>query len=242
MWFYALHNQQQGPVEEEQLKLLLQSRTIDSSSLVWREGMTQWTPLGQTELAKFLPTAVNMPTGAPIVPVAPPTPGYSPAYNPQLAKPAAVRIKELHDLFTTWWILLICGVVTLVIFIGAFALITAVVIQFMLLYKYWQVIQDGYARTTPDKAVGYSFIPFFNFYWVFVAIGGLSKDMNAYMARHQIQGEKLDEGLALAVPILTLVSIIPYVGIFTGIASLIIMIILFNKWKNAASTIIASQR
>ena len=43
----------------------------------------------------------------------------------------------------------------------------------------------------------------------------------------------------MAVPILTVVSIIPYVGIFTGIASFIIMIILFNKWKNAASTIIA---
>ena len=86
MWFYALHNQQQGPVEEEQLKLLLLSRTIDSSSLVWREGMAQWTPLGQTELVKFLPAAVAMPAGAPVVPVVPPTPGYSPADNPLAGK------------------------------------------------------------------------------------------------------------------------------------------------------------
>jgi len=58
------------------------------------------------------------------------------------------------------------------------------VLQYILVYKLWQVIQDGFARTNPGKAVGFLFIPFFNFYWWFVAFFGLSKDQNAYIDRH----------------------------------------------------------
>ena len=47
MWFYALRNQQQGPVSESDLKMLLKDRTIDGGTLVWKEGMAQWTPAGQ---------------------------------------------------------------------------------------------------------------------------------------------------------------------------------------------------
>jgi hypothetical protein len=247
MWFYALRNQQQGPVNEDVLKTLLQDRTIDGSTLVWKEGLAQWTPLTQTELVKFLPTPTSMPTAAPIVPASPAYPqqpvaagAYQP-YNTQFQKPASVRIKELNDTFLAYWILLLAGTVTAIIFIGIPALIAAVVLEYILLYRYWQVIQDGYARTTPGNAVGFLFIPFYNFYWLFVAITGLSKDMNAYIARHGVAAERVSEGLALAFPILILCSWIPYVDIFTGIAALIIMIILLNQWKKASCAIIAQQ-
>ena len=44
----------------------------------------------------------------------------------------------------------------------------------------WAAIQDGYARTTPGKAIGFMFIPFFNIYWMFQAIWGYSKDYNNF--------------------------------------------------------------
>src|SRR5215472_4189380 len=40
----------------------------------------------------------------------------------------------------------------------------------VLIYQMWQSIQDGHARTTPGKAVGFLFIPFFNLYWMFQAV------------------------------------------------------------------------
>jgi len=54
----------------------------------------------------------------------------------------------------------------------------------VVLYKFWQVIQDGHARTIPGKAVGFLFIPIFSYYWLFVAYFGLAMDLNRYIERH----------------------------------------------------------
>jgi hypothetical protein len=60
------------------------------------------------------------------------------------------------------------------------------IINFMLIYKAWAAIQDGCARTSPGAAVGFMFIPFFNIYWLFVAIGGWGKEFNAFAERQGI--------------------------------------------------------
>src|SRR5687767_6774080 len=57
---------------------------------------------------------------------------------------------------------------------------------FHLYYRAWKAIQDGHARTTPGKAVGFLLIPLFNLYWMFPALWGFSKDYNAYIERHSI--------------------------------------------------------
>ncbi|MBA4383965.1 MAG: hypothetical protein C0410_04460 [Anaerolinea sp.] len=62
--------------------------------------------------------------------------------------------------------------------------ITSEVLLFILVYKFWQVIQDGAAPTSPGKAVGFMFIPLFNIYWWFVAYWGLSKGQNSFIERH----------------------------------------------------------
>jgi hypothetical protein len=50
-WFYSLHGQQCGPVSDPQLDDLLRSGKINATTLVWREGMTDWQPLSQARLA-----------------------------------------------------------------------------------------------------------------------------------------------------------------------------------------------
>ncbi len=43
-WFYALGNDQKGPVNSTQLRALAGSGVIGQASLVWHEGMPQWQP------------------------------------------------------------------------------------------------------------------------------------------------------------------------------------------------------
>ena len=47
MWYYLQGNEQQGPVSDGDLNQLVQQGAITESTLVWRQGMDQWQPLGQ---------------------------------------------------------------------------------------------------------------------------------------------------------------------------------------------------
>ena len=44
-YFYAVSGQQTGPVNFEQLKSLFANRTVNKDSLVWKQGMLNWTAL-----------------------------------------------------------------------------------------------------------------------------------------------------------------------------------------------------
>ena len=50
-WYYEKTGQRQGPVPESELDRLLASGEIDATTLVWSEGMANWTPLGQARSA-----------------------------------------------------------------------------------------------------------------------------------------------------------------------------------------------
>ena len=76
--------------------------------------------------------------------------------------------------------------------------LSAVVVMMVLIYRLWQAIQDGHARTSPGKAIGFLFIPAFNFYWLFQVFWGFSRDYNRFVSRHSLPASKLPEGLFLA--------------------------------------------
>ena len=55
LYYYAVNGAQQGPVSIEQLRALFASRTINRESLVWKQGMSNWTALQEVEeLKSFL--------------------------------------------------------------------------------------------------------------------------------------------------------------------------------------------
>lgn len=59
MWYYAQNNQQHGPVSEEELKFKLRSGILVGSSLVWKEGMSDWKPAGEvTEFSMLLHASI----------------------------------------------------------------------------------------------------------------------------------------------------------------------------------------
>ncbi|MDB6073429.1 MAG: hypothetical protein JWO89_1069 [Verrucomicrobiaceae bacterium] len=52
MWYHAKNEHQHGPYSEADIKSLLADEVITPQTLVWRNGMSEWLPLEQTELAK----------------------------------------------------------------------------------------------------------------------------------------------------------------------------------------------
>jgi hypothetical protein len=59
-WFYAHEGKQLGPVTEEEFQQLRASGVIAAGTLVWREGLANWQPLGE-----LTPPAVQTPTPVP---------------------------------------------------------------------------------------------------------------------------------------------------------------------------------
>jgi hypothetical protein len=55
-WFYAINDQQPGPVSDEQLDQLFASGQINGDTLVWREGMANWQPLSTVRAVAAAPT------------------------------------------------------------------------------------------------------------------------------------------------------------------------------------------
>lgn len=52
MYYYALNSQQLGPVPFDKLKELFANRTINRDSLVWKQGLSEWTALKEIEELK----------------------------------------------------------------------------------------------------------------------------------------------------------------------------------------------
>ena len=58
--------------------------------------------------------------------------------------------------------------------------ILATAFMMILLFKCWKALPEAHRKTTPGKAVGFLFIPFYNFYWVFVSFPALAKGYHHY--------------------------------------------------------------
>jgi len=83
--------------------------------------------------------------------------------------------------------------------IACFACFPVYMVSFyMFLRRLWKEIPSEFARTTPGKAAGFMFIPFWNVYWMFVAFGGLYKDMNRTTESLGL-GSRFDESRILKV-------------------------------------------
>ena len=82
---------------------------------------------------------------------------------------------------------ILVGLLLIMVAIVLFVLLVlTLVFGCLILHKLWSLIPTHKARTTPGKAVGFLFIPFFNSYWLFVAIYGLAKALNAETGRKSV--------------------------------------------------------
>ena len=116
--------------------------------------------------------------------------------------------------------MIIAGVGSLIGLIG-------MIYFYMLLYHAWWAIQGSTARTTPGKAVGFMFIPFFNIYWQFQALAGWAKDYNQHLAQSGLDrpDKRANEGLFLTQCILVCCLVVPFVNILVILALLPISLV-----------------
>ena len=86
----------------------------------------------------------------------------------------------------------------------------------VLLYKAWASIQGGPVRTTPGKAVGFLFVPIYNWYWLFQVLPGFADDYNAYIQRFNIYVPRLERGVLLVFAVLASAAVVPVVGLLVA--------------------------
>jgi len=238
MWFYQENNQQAGPIDEEKIKSMIAEKAINGTTLVWTQSMPSWLPLNQTPLAAHLPVQpphAGIPTPPPVTVGAPQSYYIAPPLSP------SVQARSIEDLFKWWWILMAAGIPLCILIIGIPAVIASLVLYYILLYRFWDLIQDGSPRTTPGKGIGFLFIPFFSLYWKFVAIHGLAQDMNRYTRDRGIATPRVNEELALTLCILNCCTMIPYVGFLILIAALVLTILVVKEFKTTAVAILLSR-
>ena len=90
-WYYAANNEQKGPVNESELKANLASNKLPADTLVWKDGMDNWTPANQVAAFTFRPAPTPAKVQPPVAtaPAAtPPTTKADPSVNnPDSTKP-----------------------------------------------------------------------------------------------------------------------------------------------------------
>ena len=126
--------------------------------------------------------------------------------------------------------LFLLGLVSLFLMYGA-------VVFCFFLYRIWAAIQDGHARTTPGRAVGFLFIPFFNLYWGFQALAGFANDYNSFTSRHSLNLPRLSPGIFTAYMILIIATLIPVLGYFVVPVSYVLGLIMVSRASDAVNAL-----
>jgi len=116
---------------------------------------------------------------------------------------------------------------------GLLVMVYGAVVYMVFLYKIWAAIQGVHARTTPGRAVGFMFIPFYNFYWVFQAVGGWAPDYNKLVEESGSGLMHASEGLGLALSIVYLVSFVsgfnPFGSAIVGLANTVLVAVFIQQ-------------
>lgn len=109
----------------------------------------------------------------------------------------------------------------------------ATVLSMSYLHRAWRVLQPAGASTTPGKAVGFMFIPFFNYYWTFIAYWKWAEEWNLARRRYRAlqNAPSANEGSFLAM------SICQCVGIVFSPASLGQIVLYFVGMKSMCDVI-----
>ena len=164
------------------------------------------------------------------------------AERPQVESTSLIRGEKLYLLFLYGGFAVALGgllgvsfaheesgrIVPWLVFIVGMLVLLAAQVQFaVLLYRVWRyVIAESHrlglplAIETPGKAIGFLFVPFYNLYWIFVALGSLPRECNAVAAAQNRPG-RLSRGLGISISILVLLGAIPYVGIPIALLNLL---------------------
>ena len=108
-------------------------------------------------------------------------------------------------------------------------------------YLCWRALPEKSRATTPGEAVGFLFIPFFNFYWGFISFPKLAGGFNALQAEHPELGLRNMKALGVAKAILFVcvwtIAFIPGLNAIFCLADLVVFVLFYrgiignaNRW------------
>jgi uncharacterized membrane protein len=88
-WYYAADNEQKGPINESELKANLASNKLPGDTLVWKDGMDNWTPANQLPAFSFraAPEPAKVQPGSATTPASTVTSAGPDVDNPESTKP-----------------------------------------------------------------------------------------------------------------------------------------------------------
>jgi hypothetical protein len=270
MQFYILSGgQRKGPFTVEQLP----AEGLERDSLVWYTGQPGWTRADQVpalaELMLTIPPPAPRQAAPPLETGGRLLPADWIRYDPR-------SYRSLYFWFVTLLcssgLFVILGTILVIvaashwsrpfrvpgaerqtviggiaIFVGVLLLLGAIVLSLVLLYKAWNQIQDGQARTSAEAAIGLLLVPFFNLFWVFVAVYGLAWDLHHYVVRRRLLGlhgltpYPVSPGLALVCSIALVSAFVPIVDFVTFPIGLIIYAVLLGSVRSASMGIAAER-
>ena len=258
-FYFDQHNQKLGPVTEEQLKELAAQGAITPQT-------PMETDTGHKGVAGQIP-GMTFGTAAPnpFAQQPPPSPFSQRSQVPSASVTQSsgtsftgdgLTVGGLNNLFWGY-----CGAVVMLhllslmfVFAGGEIepslrailvplVLVALFVMFWctLIHSLWKLIPADIARTTPGKAAGFSLIPFFHCYWVFISILGLCKDMNKAFQQRGIRCH-INEGLGTTYCIFFIAAYgttiiwheAPIFCFFVDTAGIVIAIILFKSLKDGA--------
>jgi hypothetical protein len=109
---------------------------------------------------------------------------------------------------TPFMVLVLLGVVQF--------LIVGTIIYFLVLGKMWGSLQDGQTPISAGKAIGFLFIPLFNYYWLFRAWGGFPKEYQNYSDRYSLNLSAPSSFAFYAYPAFQILSIIGFMAFYSS--------------------------
>ena len=125
---------------------------------------------------------------------------------------------------------LLVGLVPLLSLLAIPLAILATVFACILHFRVWSAVPASARSTTPGKAVGFLFIPFFNFYWYFPSFVGLAESIE------KATGKPSARGLAVAHAVMSvlqwIIIWIPIIGSLFTIASFVIWLMFVRAVVN----------
>lgn len=208
-YYFDQNGQKQGPIDDKELQELATQGIITPVSPLETESGFQG-QAGQIPNLKFTVSPASLSLS------------WSSSSKNSAGRISNLSVKKFNTYFTMFWVCVVVGILlnvflSLGFFLGIPVLIIGGTFGAILLYQCWKLIPVDIARTTPGKAVGYSFIPFFNLYWFFVAFKGLGEDMNATLQQCEIRF-KINSGLGTAfcwlIPAGLCLGILGFFGVF----------------------------
>ena len=118
----------------------------------------------------------------------------------------------------------------------------ALIFAALLLFRCWKALPEAHRKTTPGKAVGFLFIPFFNSYWVFMGFPALAKGYHSYGKQVNDPEIKDMSGLGIAYAVVfVLVWVVFFtpapgaVTFVTTIADVVVFVLFFKAMSTYAN-------